>query len=91
MVAGDLSAVRDPVHAADPAVAETVKYRDRPYFVLQGSICARQAARDHVYVFLYAGALVPDPEGVITGGHLNRPARTVAIRRGQSNLQPRPR
>src|SRR6266536_1459209 len=58
--------VRDLVHAADPGVAETIKRTDRPYFVLQGNICALLAARDHVNVFLYDGALVADPDGIIT-------------------------
>lgn len=75
--------VRDLVHAADPEVTETVKFRDRPYFVLQGNICALLAAKDHVNVFLYDGAIVPDPEGIITGGHDNQTARTVAIRHGE--------
>src|SRR5215471_1770549 len=78
--------VRDLVHRADPEVAETIKRTDRPYFVLQGNICALLAARDHVNVFLYDGAIVPDPDGIITGGHDNQTARTVAIRRdGQLN------
>jgi hypothetical protein len=75
--------VRELVHAADPEVAETIKFRDRPYFVLQGNVCALLAAKDHVNVFLYDGAIVPDPEGIITGGHTNTTARTVAIRRGE--------
>lgn len=73
--------VRDLVHAADPEVAETIKFRDRPYFVLKGNICALLAAKDHVNVFLYDGAIVPDPEGIITGGDDNTTARTVAIRK----------
>jgi hypothetical protein len=76
-------AVRDLVHEADPAVVETIKRRDRPYFVLDGNICALLAAKDHVNVFLYDGAIVPDPEGIITGGHDNTTARTVAIREGE--------
>src|SRR6266536_5904960 len=76
--------VRDLVHAADPGVAETIKRTDRPYFVLQGNICALLAARDHVNVFLYDGALVPDPAGIITGGHRNTSARTVAVREGEA-------
>ena len=76
--------VRDLVHAADPDVAETIKFTNRPYFVLQGNICALQAAKDHVNVFLYDGAIVPDPERIITGGHDNTTARTVAIRQGES-------
>ena len=75
--------VRDLVHAADPAVAETIKFTNRPYFVLQGNVCALLAAKDHVNVFLYDGAIVPDPEGIITGGHDNVTARTVAVRRGE--------
>lgn len=75
--------VRDLVHAADPGVAETVKFKVRPYFVLEGNICALLAAKDHVNVFLYDGAIVPDPEGIITSGHDNTTARTVAFRRGE--------
>src|SRR5450631_3697241 len=77
------SEVRALVHAADPEVAETIKRTDRPYFVLDGNICALVAARDHVNVFLYDGAIVPDPEGIITGGHDNQTARTVAVREGE--------
>jgi len=59
--------VRDLVHAVDPEVAETTKL----------------AAKDHVNVFLYDGAIVPDPEGIITAGHDNKTARTVAIRQNE--------
>ena len=76
--------VRNLVHAADAQVAETVKRADRPYFVLQGNICALLAAQGHVNIFLYDGAIVPDPEGIITGGHNNKTARTVAVRRGEA-------
>jgi hypothetical protein len=54
--------VRDLVHAADPAVEETIKRRVQPYFV---------------------GGIVPDPEGIITAGHENKTARTVAFREGE--------
>ena len=57
---------------------ETIKRRDRPYFVLDGNVCAILAAKDHVNLFLYDGAIVPDPEGLITGGHDNKSARTIA-------------
>jgi hypothetical protein len=75
--------VRELVHAADPDVVETIKFTDRPYFVLQGNICALLAARDHVNVFLYDGGIVADPAGIITSGHDNSTARTVAIRKDQ--------
>ena len=76
--------VRDLVHAADPAVAETIKRTSQPYFVLQGNICALLAARDHVNVFLYDGGITADPEGIITAGHGNKTARTVSIRQGET-------
>ena len=76
--------VRELVHAADPEVVETIKRTRQPYFVLQGNICALLAAKDHVNVFLYDGAIVPDPEGIITAGHDNKTARTVAVRDGES-------
>jgi len=76
--------IRELVHAADSEVTETVKRRVQPYFVLDGNICALLAAKDHVNVFLYDGATVPDPEGIITGGHANSTARTIAIRQGEA-------
>jgi hypothetical protein len=79
-----LREIRDLVHAADPEVTETIKRTDRPYFVLDGNICALLAAKDHVNVFLYDGAIGPDPEGIITGGHDNKTARTVAVRQGEA-------
>ena len=75
--------VRELVHAADPEVTETIKRTRQPYFTLHGNICALLAAKDWVNVFLYDGGIVPDPEGIITGGHDNKTARTVAIRRGE--------
>lgn len=77
------SQVRDLVHAADPEVEETIKRTVQPYFVLDGNICALLSAKDHVSVFLYDGAIVPDPEGIITAGHANKTGRMIAIRRDE--------
>src|SRR5438067_7312316 len=74
--------VRALVHAADPEVVETIKRTDRPYFVLDGNVCALLAAKDHVNVFIY-DPIVPDPAGIITSGHDNKTARTVSIRQGE--------
>jgi hypothetical protein len=71
--------VRELVHEADPEIVETIKRSVQPYFVLEGNVCALLATKDHVNVFLYDGAIVPDPEGIITGGHDNQTGRTVAI------------
>jgi hypothetical protein len=74
--------LRDLIHAADAEVVETIKRTVRPYFVLEGNICALLAARDHVNLFLYDGAIVPDPEGIITAGHSNKTARTISYFEG---------
>jgi hypothetical protein len=76
--------LRDLVHAADPAVEETIKRSVQPYFVLEGNVCALLAARDHVNLFLYDGAIVPDPEGIITAGHDNKTGRTVSFRENET-------
>jgi len=75
--------LRDLVHAADPGVTETIKRTRLPYFVLDGNVCALLAAKDHVNLFLYDGAIVPDPDGIITAGHENKTARTMAVRNGE--------
>lgn len=76
--------VREIVHAAEPGIQETIKRSDRPYFVLEGNVCALLAAKDHVNVFVYDGGIVPDPEHIITAGHGNSTARTVGIKRGET-------
>jgi hypothetical protein len=76
--------VRDLVHAVDPEVTETIKRTTQPYFVLHGNICALLAAKDHVNLFLSDGGIVPDPYGIITAGHGNKTARTVAVRDGET-------
>jgi hypothetical protein len=76
--------LRELVHAADREVTETIKRTNRPYFVLQGNICALLAAKDHVNIFLYDGGIVPDPEGIITAGRNNESARTVAVHQGET-------
>ena len=74
--------LRDLIHAADAEVTETIKRTVQPYFVLEGNICALLAAKDHVNLFLYDGGIVPDPAGIITAGHSNKTARTIAFRQG---------
>src|SRR6478672_2942728 len=82
--AGICRELRDLVHAADDEIVETIKRGNRPYFTLQGNVCALLAARDHVNLFLYDGAIVPDPDGIITGGHGNATARTIAFHEGDA-------
>ncbi len=74
--------LREIIHEADPDIEETIKRTVQPYFVLQGTVCAFLAAKDHVNLFVYDGGIVPDPHGLITAGHDNQTARTIGFREG---------
>jgi hypothetical protein len=75
--------VRDLVHAADPAVIETIKRSTRPYFVLEGNICALQGTKDHLNIFIY-DPIAPDPAGIINQGQGNATARAIQVRQGDT-------
>ena len=75
--------VRDLIHAADPDIAETIKRTNRPYFVLDGNICALLAAKDHVNIFVY-DPIAPDPEGIINQGQGNQTARAIQVHRDEA-------
>ena len=81
-------AVRDLVHAADPEVEETIKRTVQPYFVLKGNVVALLSAKDHVTIFLYDGGIVPDPEGIVTGGQGNESGRFIAVHEGEALNEP---
>ena len=80
--------VRDIAHEADPEMVETIKRSVQPYFVLQGNVIALLAAKDHVNVFTYDGGIVPDPDGIVTGGHDNETGRVIAFREGDPINEP---
>lgn len=70
--------VRDIIHKADPDIEETIKFTNRPYFVLNGNVCAFLAAKDHVNIFIY-DPIAPDPDGIINQGQNNKTARAIQI------------
>jgi len=72
------SRVRALIHEAEPAVEEMIKRGDRPYFVLAGNICALQAAKDHINIFIY-DPIAPDPDGIINQGQNNKTARAIQL------------
>lgn len=74
--------LRDLAHEADPELEETVKRTVQPYFMLQGTVCALLATKNHVNLFLYDGGLAPDPYGIVTSGHGNSTGRTIAFYEG---------
>ena len=81
--------VRDLIHAADPEVVETIKFTNRPYFVLQGNVCALLAAKDHVNVFLYDGAIVLIPRRSSPGATTTRLPAPWRSARARPSTRPR--
>lgn len=75
--------VRELVHAADPDVIETIKRTNRPYFTLNGNICALQGAKDHINIFIY-DPVAPDPKGIINQGQGNLTARAIQVHHGET-------
>jgi hypothetical protein len=70
--------IRKLVHQADPEIVETIKRTNRPYFVLDGNVCALLGTKDHVNVFIY-DPNAPDPEHIINQGQGNLTARAIQI------------
>jgi hypothetical protein len=69
------------MHEAEPNIEETIKRGDRPYFVLNGNVCAFQATKDHINIFIY-DPIAPDPQHVINQGHDNQTARSIQVYEG---------
>jgi hypothetical protein len=75
--------IRGLIHQADTDIIEEIKFKNRPYFTLQGNICALLAAKDHVNVFVY-DPIAPDPSGIINQGHGNATARSIQLYEGDA-------
>ena len=70
--------IRQLVHHAEPEIVETIKRTNRPYFTLQGNVCALLGTKDHVNVFIY-DPIASDPEHIINQGQENATARAIQI------------
>jgi hypothetical protein len=75
--------VRDLIHKAVPDIREEIKFTNRPYFTLQGNVCALLATKDHVNVFIY-DPIAPDPKGLINQGQGNTTARAIQLYEGDT-------
>ena|SRR5690242_16163846 len=80
--------IRELVHEAEPEILEEVRYGNRPYFLCQGVVCAMQATKDHLNVFLYEGGRAPDPHGIITDGFGNATGRQIKLYEGRPLDEP---
>lgn len=75
--------IRRLIHLAEPEIEETIKRTDRPYFTLQGNVCALLATKDHINVFIY-DPIAPDPEKIINQGQGNQTARAIQLYEGDT-------
>lgn len=75
--------VRALIHEAEPNIVEEIKFTNRPYFTLNGNVCALLSTKDHVNVFIY-DPIAPDPAGIINQGHQNATARSIQIYEGDT-------
>jgi hypothetical protein len=73
--------VRGLIHQAEPNIVEEIKFKNRPYFTLNGNVCALLATKDHLNVFIY-DPIAPDPFGIINQGQDNATARSIQIYKG---------
>ena len=80
--------IRELVHEAEPEVLEEVRYGNRPYFLYLGVVCAMQATKHHLSIFLYDGGLAPDPHGLITDGFANKTGRQIKLPEGRALDEP---
>jgi hypothetical protein len=76
------SRVRELIHEIEPEIEETIKRGDRPYFTLLGNVCALQATKDHINVFIY-DPIAPDPDNIINQGQGNVTARSIQMYENQ--------
>ncbi len=68
--------LRAVIHSVDADIEEEIKRTDKPYFVLNGNICALLGAKDHVNLFVY-DPTVSDPHHLINQGANNATAKTI--------------
>ena len=69
-------ALRAVIHSVDPDIDETIKRTNRPYFVLNGNVCAFLGAKDHLNLFIY-DPTVTDAYHLINQGDNNKTAKAI--------------
>lgn len=70
--------IRELIHKAEPDIFETIKRTTRPYFILNGNVCALLGTKDHVNIFIY-DPIAPDPQHIINQGKENATARAIQL------------
>jgi hypothetical protein len=77
-----LAAVRKLIHAADPEVEETWKWRGVPVFEHAGIICTGESYKDYIKLTFHKGASLDDPAGLFNASLEGNARRAIDIREG---------
>jgi hypothetical protein len=83
-----LARMRGLIHAADPEVVETVKWRKPsnpagvPVWEHAGILCTGETYKGYVKLTFAKGALLPDPAGLFNGSLNGNSMRAIDIREG---------
>jgi hypothetical protein len=77
-----LAEVRKLIHAADPEVEETWKWRGVPVWEHAGIICTGESYKEYVKLTFHKGASVDDPAGLFNASLEGNARRAIDIREG---------
>jgi hypothetical protein len=77
-----LARVRALIHAADPAVTETWKWRGVPVWEHDGILCTGETYKAVVKLTFARGAALPDPAGLFNAGLEGNARRAIDLPQG---------
>jgi len=77
-----LAEVRRILHAADPEIAEEVKWMGTPVFSHGGIVCTGETYKTHVKLTFAKGASLPDPASLFNSSLDGNVRRAIDIREG---------
>ena len=78
-----LKRMRELIHAEDPAVEETWKWRGVPVWEHGGIICTGESYKAVVKLTFQKGASLPDPAGLFNSSLEGNQRRAIDIREGE--------
>lgn len=79
-----LAHVRALIHAADPAVAETWKWRGVPVWEHDGILCTGETYKSVVKMTFAKGAALKDPAGLFNSSLDGNVRRAIDVREGET-------
>jgi hypothetical protein len=78
-----LARIRKVIHAADPEVVETWKWRGVPVWEHAGILCTGETYKEVVKMTFAKGASLPDPAGLFNSSLEGNTRRAIDIRAGE--------